>query len=90
MAVVGAFARIDPAGAKEICASIEALPQVSTFDLHDSGKVGLLIDASDLGQAHDALTKQIRAIEGVWGVWPVYVHSESDEEKEQQAASEPA
>lgn len=87
MTVVGAYARIDPDEAEAIRARIDALSQVSTFELEDHDKVGLLIESSDLGQAHDALTKRIRAIEGVWGIWPIYVHTE---ETESQAECESA
>jgi len=82
MVLVGAFARIDPTGGGEVRSRLSALSGVEVFDLDDPGKVGLLIEAADTGLAHRVLTSRVRNVEGVWGVWPVYVHGEGDPREE--------
>ena len=86
--VVGAYARIEIAGAAATVDRLGALPGVETFDLDDPGKVGLLIEAEDLDGAHEALTRRVRGARGVLGVWPIYVHDESDPEAARKAVSE--
>jgi nitrate reductase NapAB chaperone NapD len=82
-AIVGAWARVNPERAEEVRRSMESFSQVSAFDLDEPGKVGLLIEAGDLDQAHGLLTKKIRCLDGVWGVWPVYAHHEIDQEEKE-------
>ncbi len=93
MAVVGAFARVDPKDVPATRARLEELAGVSTFDLDEPPKVGVLIEADDIDAAHTILTKQVKGVEGVWGVWPIYVHAEPDtidEEQVQQAVADDA
>jgi hypothetical protein len=73
MSIVGAFARIETT---EVRARLDALDGVDTFDLADPEKVGLLIEADGLDAAHELLTKRIVAVEGVLGVFPIYVNDE--------------
>jgi nitrate reductase NapAB chaperone NapD len=75
MAMVGAFARIEPGTLDKVVERLEKIDGVSTFDLDDPGKVGLLIEAEDADSAHAKLTKEIRNTEDVWGVWPVYMEN---------------
>ena len=76
MAVVGAYARIDATRTAEIRRRVQALPGVTTFDLDDSAKLGIVVEAPDLESAQDRLTQTVSAVEGVLGVWPVYSHPE--------------
>jgi nitrate reductase NapAB chaperone NapD len=66
--------RADETSVKE---RLEALRGVSTFPLDVPGKVGLLIEAGSLDEAHAVLSRDIQTVEGVLGVWPVYAHSEA-------------
>jgi hypothetical protein len=75
MVVVGAFARIEPGTQAKVIERLEKIDGVSTFDLDDPGKVGLLIEAENADIAHARLTKEIRSIEDVWGTWPVYMEN---------------
>jgi hypothetical protein len=79
MPLVGAFARIDVSDQKTVRQRLRGLGDVETFDVGDPGKVGLLIEVPDLDAAHEMLTRQLRAIEGVLGVWPVSVHLDEPE-----------
>ncbi len=93
MAVVGAFARVDPKDVPATRARLEQLDGVSIFDLDEPPKVGILIEADDIDTAHAILTRQVKVVDGVWGVWPIYVHAEPDEvdaEQVQQAVADDA
>ncbi len=82
MAIVGAFARVDTDTTALCRAELEQLAGVSTFDINDADKVGVLIEADSLNEAHDTITKTIRSTPGVLGVWPVYVNTEDEQEKQ--------
>jgi nitrate reductase NapAB chaperone NapD len=88
MAIVGAYARIDPDDVPAVRGRIESLPGISIFDLDEPAKVGIIIESDDVDAAHEKLTRHVRGVEGVWGVWPVYVHFENDLEGARQAISE--
>ncbi len=90
MAIVGAFARVDPQDVAATRQRLDALAGVSTFDLDRPEKVGILIEAADIDAAHAVLTGPVKQAAGVWGVWPVFVHSEADEEQVRQAVSKQA
>ncbi len=81
MAVVGAYARIDLSEEALVPARLEALEGVSTFALGEPGKIGVLIEAESLDEAHARLEDEIEKLEGVLGVFPVYVHAEPEEEE---------
>lgn len=85
MALVGAFARIDPDDAERVRSRLDALSGVETFDLGDPLKVGLFIEAETVDLAHGILTREIPAVEGVLGAWPVYLHGEGEHEEAPQA-----
>lgn len=78
MAVVGAFARIDLVTPQRVHERLAAVPGVTLFDLGEAAKIGLVIEASDLDDAHRKLRVEIEKIEGVLGVWPVYAHMENE------------
>jgi hypothetical protein len=76
MPIIGAFARVEPDRAESARVQLEALEAVETFDLGTPEKVGILIDAADLDAAHTLVTSTIPDVEGIMGVWPVYVNNE--------------
>ncbi len=78
MAVVGAFARIDLSSPQAVRERLAAVSGVTVFDLGEAGKIGLVIEADDLDEAHRKLRVEIEEIEGVLGVWPVYAHMEPE------------
>ncbi len=82
MAVVGAYAHIDPSQGAELPARLGAIEGVSTFALGDPGKIGLLIEAESLERAHGLLRGEIPKTEGIRGVFPVYAHAEPEEDRE--------
>ena len=79
MAVVGAFARIDRDDKEATRSRLDGVTGVSTFLLEDPARIGLVIEADDLDQAHEMLRNEVEKIDGVLGVWPVYAHAEPDE-----------
>ena len=81
MAIVGAFARVDTEYTAVCREELDQLGGVSTFDLDDPDKVGILIEADTLDDAHATITKTIRTATGVMGVWPVYVNTEDEQEQ---------
>ncbi len=78
MAIVGAFARVDQESITSCRSALEELNGVSTFDIEDPDKVGILVEAESLNEAHSTITKTIRTTPGVLGVWPVYVNTEDE------------
>ncbi len=82
MAIVGAFARVDSEQTSSCHKLIDELVGVSTFEIDDPDKVGILVEADSLDQAHAMVSKTIRMIPGVLGVWPVYVNTEDEQEQD--------
>lgn len=80
--VVGALARIDTDRKQETCALIEALDGFSAFEVEDPLKLGVLIEASSLDEAHERFVDQLTAVDGVMGAWPVSVDSDDGLEDE--------
>jgi len=78
MAIVGAFARIDSEHATACQRTLDELGGVSTFEIDDSDKLGLLVEAGSLNEAHNTITTTIRSTPGVLGVWPVYANTEDE------------
>lgn len=79
MVIVGAYARIDASKASAVIEGLELLDGVETFALEDEGKLGLVIEGTDLAAAHGRLDRDVRAVQGVLCVWPVYVHHDPDQ-----------
>lgn len=79
MAIVGAFARIDSDLASSCESALQELGGVSTFDVEDPDKLGVLVEAESLNDAHSTITTTIRNTPGVLGVWPVYVNIEDEQ-----------
>ncbi len=88
MVVVGAYARVETAAAVEVRARLAAVGGVSTFDLDEPGKVGLLIEAASVAAAHARLCGELAEVPGVLGVWPVFVGAETEADAETPAAEE--
>ncbi len=80
MAIVGAFARVDLDHATACRDALDELGGVSTFGIDDSDKLGILVEAKSLNDAHHTITKTIRSTPGVLGVWPVYVNTEDEQD----------
>jgi len=78
MAIVGAFARVETESSNSCQSALEKIEGVSTFDIEDADKLGVLVEAKSLNEAHDTITTTIRSIPGVLGVWPVYVNTEDE------------
>ncbi len=93
MIVVGAYARIDPQQPRATRQRLDALEGVETFDLDDLYRVGLLIEADSLDAAHLLIDQVIPAVEGVLGVWPIFVGDETgnwDADKTSRTCTPPA
>lgn len=78
MAIVGAFARVEVSGRDATCGLLDAIEGVSTFELEEVEKVGLLIEAADLDAVHGLITRDVRRTRGVLGAWPVYANTEDE------------
>lgn len=81
MAIVGAFARVDSSLTDACKGELNELPGVSTFELDDPHKVGILVESETLNEAHNAISTTIRSATGVMGVWPVYINTEDEQEQ---------
>ncbi len=79
MAIVGAYARVDQRDLDGVRSRLEAIDGVELFDLEDPGKVGLLIETTDLDKAHAMVCQVIGCQEGVLGVWPVFADAVPDD-----------
>ena len=90
MAIVGAFARIDADHAEACRWSLDELPGVSTFDLPETGKLGVLVEADSLDNAHAIVTTTIRSTPGVLGVWPVYANTEDEHNSDEPTTPPPS
>ncbi len=80
MAIVSAFARIKSDIGSECRGFLDSLQGVSTFEINEPDKLGLLIETESLDAAHSMITKDIRTTPGVLGVWPVYVNTEDEQD----------
>ncbi len=76
VATVGAFVRVDVETAVEVRDRLAQVVGVTLFDLDEPAKVGLVIEARSLDAAQDKVTQEIKQVEGVLGVWPVYTNFE--------------
>ncbi len=81
LAVVGAFARIEPGASVKVRQRLNQIPGVETFDLDDQDRVGILIETKDAAGAEEILEGPIKATPGVWGAWPVSVELEEDPDR---------
>jgi nitrate reductase NapAB chaperone NapD len=78
MVIVGAFARIEGERADDVRQRLARLPGVEPFLLDEPGKIGLIIEADEIDQAHAVLTGPVRATPGLLGVWPISIHLDEE------------
>lgn len=79
MATVGAYVRFDTAKRAAIRDQLSRIGGVEPFDLEPPGTLGLVVQAEDIDAAHATLTRQVRAVDGVHGVWPLYINIEDEQ-----------
>jgi len=72
--LVGILARVDHDSNPDLCRDLDRLKGVSTFEVGDSGKLGLLLEAENIAAAHRILRDDIERMAGVLAAWPVYSH----------------
>ena len=85
--VVGGLIRFTIGEEGAVADRLGALDGVSTFSLQETGRMGVLVEATDIDEAHRVLTQDVNGVDDVLGVWPIYVHSEPEDVDE---PSEPA
>jgi nitrate reductase NapAB chaperone NapD len=76
--IIGGYARVDSGRREGAVRRLSQLRGVSTFDLDEPGKLGVLIEASSIDEAHAILTEDVSATPGVLACWPVFLHEEPD------------
>jgi nitrate reductase NapAB chaperone NapD len=73
MPIVGVLARIEIADRERIWQEIDADPALTPFPVEDEEeRIGVLIEAEDLEEAHQILKKKVNRVAGILGTWPVY------------------
>ncbi len=83
MAIAGVLARVETEHKAAICAALELLDGVTTFDVEpkeeeDGSQVGVLVEGENINDIHGKVMGQVRQTEGVLCAWPVYMDFESD------------
>ena len=81
LAVVGAFARIKPGTYEDVRVALESIEGVETFDLNETDRIGIVLEAPGAKDAERLLEGPIRHARGVWGVWPVSVELEDQPDR---------
>ena len=76
--VVGVLARVDQATRDATAEELESLSGVSTFDVGDEYKLGVLIESSTVDEAKGVFEQQIETTPGVLAAWPVFIHEEEE------------
>jgi len=74
MVTVGAYVRVPAGDEATVREALDRLDGVSTFALEGPGKVGVLLEAPNLDEAHTILVGPVRSTDGVLAAWPVYAH----------------
>lgn len=77
--VVGVLARIDTTDPDGVRQRLNALDGVETFDLAEPEKLGIVVEATGIDDAHDRLRHEVDATVGVLGTWPVAMEMDSDD-----------
>ena len=72
--LVGILARVDYDSNPDLCRDLGQIEGVSTFEVGDSGKLGLLLEAETTEAAHHILRDKIESLAGILAAWPVYSH----------------
>lgn len=82
MATVGAYIRFDGQHEATVRRELSKMTGVELFELDQPGMLGLIVEADSIDAAHAVLTRDVRAVDGVTGAFPIYVNIE-DESDEQ-------
>lgn len=72
--LVGILARVDESSNPELRKDLEQMPGISTFEVGQDGKLGILLRAESTDQAHHRLRHEIEEANGILAAWPVYTH----------------
>ena len=72
MVIVGALVRTEASRTESVQQALAAMPGVTPFSLEQPMSVGLLIETATLDDAYRLLQQEVRNLEGVLGIWPVY------------------
>ena len=73
LVIVGVLARIETGESTAVRRRLNALEGVETFDLPETERLGVLIEADSLDAAHARLDADVRTTAGVLGTWPVSI-----------------
>jgi len=72
MVIVGALVRTEASCTESVQQALAAMPGVTPFPLEQPASMGLLIETATLDDAYRLLQQDVRSLEGVLGIWPVY------------------
>lgn len=72
--LVGILARVDRDSNPDLPQDLGQIQGVSTFEVGDDGKLGILLEAETTDAAHHTLREEIEQTAGVLAAWPVYSH----------------
>ncbi len=72
--LVGILARVDYEANPGLRDDLRRIEGVSTFEVGDEAKLGILLEADDVDAAHHTLRQEIEKTAGLLAAWPVYSH----------------
>ena len=78
--VLGVLARVDCELQHSVESAVEQFECVSLFAVGDAQKIGILIESRTLAEGEEILNAQVKALPGILGTWPVFVHCEPEDE----------
>ena len=90
MAILGVLARLEIAERARTVAALERIEGVTPFSIGEAGRIGMVVEAGTLEEAHTRLLDQIQTTPGVLGTWPVFAHAESESAESPAWADDPA
>ena len=79
--VLGVLLRVDPVRLNAIAARLERMPAVTPFSVGEAERIGVLVEAESIGEAHKRLQSEIETIPDVWGAWPVFCHCDQQQQE---------
>jgi len=80
MTLVSVLARVDTSRREEVWQELERQPGLTPFRIEDDLRMGILIEAASIDEAHTLLQDRVDRVDGVLGTWPVYMAPDSPEE----------